>query len=92
MDCKGNTIAQSWAIGSSGASINNRSYWDGDPYDEFFDKSVLARWNARARSFDRIQVNGSNYTPGTLNNYSKYNPCVMGDMLGDWREEIVTWN
>ncbi len=92
MDCKGNTIAQSWAIGSSGASINNRIYWDGDPYDEFFDKSVLAHWNASARSFDRIQVNGSNYTPGTLNNYSKYNPCVMGDMLGDWREEIVTWN
>ena len=92
MDCKGNVIADSWAIGSSGAGINNRIYWDGDPYDEFFDKSVLGHWNASGRYFDRIQVNGSNYTPGTLNNYSKYNPCVLGDMLGDWREEIVTYN
>ncbi len=92
MDCKGNTIASSWAIGSSGAGINNRIYWDGDPYDEFFDKSIIAHWNAKNKGFDRIQVNGSNYTPGKLNNDSKYNPCVMGDMLGDWREEIVTWN
>lgn len=92
MDCKGKTIASSWAIGSSGAGINNRIYWDGDPYDEFFDKSVLAHWNATNKSFDRIKVNGSTYTPGTLNNYTKYNPCVLGDMLGDWREEIVTYN
>ena len=92
MDCKGQTIANSWAIGSSGAGINNRIYGDGDPYDEFFDKSIIAHWNATSHSFDRIQVNGSNYTPGSLCNYSKNNPCVMGDMLGDWREEIVTYN
>lgn len=92
MDCKGQTIADTWAIGSSGAGINNRIYWDGDPYDEFFDKSIIAHWNATGRYFDRYQVNGSNYTPGTLNNASKYNPCVLGDMLGDWREEIVTYN
>ncbi len=92
MDCKGNTIANSWAIGNSGASINNRIYWDGDPYDEFFDKSVIAHWNATGKYFDRIQVNGSNYTPGNLCNSTKYNPCVLGDMLGDWREEIVTYN
>ncbi len=92
MDCKGNTIADSWAIGSSGAGINNRIYWDGDPYDEFYDKSIIAHWNATSKGFDRIQVNGSNYTPGTLNNSTKNNPCVLGDILGDWREEIVTWN
>ena len=92
MDCKGQTIADSWAIGSSGAAINNRIYWDGDPYDEFFDKSIIAHWNANGRYFDRIQVNGSNYTPGTLCNYTKNNPCVMGDLLGDWREELVTYN
>ena len=92
MDCKGNTIASSWAIGSSGAGINNRIYWDGDPYDEFYDKSIIGHWNAKGKYFDRIQVNGSNYAPGKLNNDTKYNPCVMGDMLGDWREEIVTWN
>ena len=92
MDCYGNTIADSWTIGQSGAGINNRIYWKGDPYDEFFDKSVLAHWNPTGKTFDRIYVNNSSYTPGTLNNTTKFNPCVLGDMLGDWREEIVTWN
>lgn len=81
--------ANSWAIGSSGAGINCRVYWDGDLYDEFFDKSVFGHWNGS--SFDRIQFNGGNYLWGNLNNGSKNNPCVLGDLLGDWREEIVTW-
>lgn len=83
--------AESWAIGGSGAGINCRIYWDGDPYDEFFDKSIIAHWNPTSKAFDRFKVNGGNYTAGSLNNYSKLNPCVLGDILGDWREEIVTW-
>ena len=91
-DCEtGNEVASSWAIGSSGAGINNRIYWDGDLYDEFFDKSIIAHWNPTNKWFDRYQVNKSNYVPGTLNNGSKNNPCVLGDIIGDWREEIVTW-
>lgn len=81
--------ASSWALGSSGAGINCRVYWDGDLYDEFFDKSIIAHWNGN--SFDRYQFNGGNYLWGNLNNSSKNNPCVLGDLLGDWREEIVTW-
>ena len=92
MDIKGNTIADSWAIGSSGAGINNRIYWDGDPYDEFCDKSIIAHWNATGKYFDRYKFNNGNYLWGKLNNDTKLNPCVLGDMLGDWREEIVTWN
>jgi len=88
----GSVNGETWAIGQSGAGINNRIYWDGDLYDEFFDKSIIAHWNSTNKWFDRYQVNGSNYVPGKLNNSSKYNPCVMGDLLGDWREEIVTWN
>lgn len=81
----------SWAIGSSGAGINCRVYWDGDLYDEFFDKSIIAHWNPTAKSFDRYRFNNGNYLWGNLNNGSKNNPCVLGDILGDWREEIVTW-
>lgn len=91
-DClTGNAIADSWAIGSSGAGINNRIYWGGDLYDEFFDKSIIAHWNPTGKCFDRYKFNGGNYVWGNLNNSSKYNPCVLGDLLGDWREEIVTW-
>lgn len=82
---------ESWAIGSSGAGINCRVYWDGDLYDEFFDKSIIAHWNPTGKAFDRYKFNGGNYLYGKLNNSSKNNPCVLGDLLGDWREEIVTW-
>lgn len=92
-DCAdGSEIAAAWAIGSSGAGINNRIYWDGDLYDEFFDKSILAHWNPSTKSFDRYKFNNTFYVTGKLNNSTKYNPCVLGDLLGDWREEIVTWN
>ena len=91
-DCEtGKEIAPSWTIGQSGAGINNRIYWDGDLYDEFFDKSIIAHWNPSGW-FDRYKFNNGNYVWGKLNNGSKNNPCVLGDILGDWREEIVTWN
>ncbi len=92
-DCEdGSEIAPEWTIGSSGAGINNRIYWDGDLYDEFFDKSILAHWNHDKKWFDRYKVNNGNYVIGKLNNSSKFNPCVLGDLLGDWREEIVAWD
>lgn len=87
----GSVNGSKWAIGSSGAGINCRVYWDGDLYDEFFDKSIIAHWNPTNKSFDRYKFNNGNYLWGSLNNGSKNNPCVLGDLLGDWREEIVTW-
>ena len=72
--------------------MNNRIYWDGDLYDEHYDKSCLAKWNSESNGFWRIKVNNTNYTIGKLNNSSKYNPCVLGDLLGDWREELVLWD
>lgn len=87
----GSVNGSSWTIGSSGAGINCRVYWDGDLYDEFFDKSIIAHWNPTNKSFDRFKFNNGNYLWGNLNNGSKNNPCVLGDILGDWREEIVTW-
>ncbi len=74
-----------------GGSLNNRIYWDGLLSDCYYDKSVLESYNPTYNSFDRIQVNGGNYTIGELNNDTKYNPCILADILGDWREEIVTW-
>lgn len=89
-DWNGNTVVESVSHGGGG-SLNNRIYWTGSLAEQHYDKSVLEEYNSEGKYFGRIQVNGGNYTIGTLNNGSKYNPCVLGDLLGDWREEIVTW-
>lgn len=90
LDDHGQNGTNAWTIGSSGAGVNNRIYWDGDLYDEYYDKSIIAHWNPTTKVFDRFKVNNGNYTYGTLNNGSKYNPCLLADVLGDWREEIIT--
>ncbi|MCI6504305.1 MAG: hypothetical protein MSA13_06795 [Prevotella sp.] len=89
-DWTGATVNETVTHGG-GASLNNRIYWNGTLADDYYDKSVLEAYDPNTKTFGRMQVNGSNYTIGTLNNSTKYNPCVLGDILGDWREEIVTW-
>ncbi len=89
-DWEGNTIIETVSR-TFGGSQNCRIYWNGLLSDCYFDKSVLQAYNPSSNSLDRYQVNGSNYVIGTLNNSSKYNPCLLADILGDWREEIMTW-
>ncbi len=90
-DWKWNLINSNIAPGGGG-SLNNNIYWDGLLSEDRYDKSVLEKYNPSTKSFERIQVNNTNYTVGTLNNDTKYNPCILADILGDWREEIVTWD
>ncbi|MBO6234790.1 MAG: hypothetical protein J6N43_05140, partial [Prevotella sp.] len=87
----GDIIADSWAIGESGAAPNNRIYWDGDLQSEFYDKNIVASWNDDINGWDRYKFSGSNYVPGKENNGTKRNPIAVGDLFGDWREEIVLW-
>ena len=75
-----------------GAGLSFRIYWNGDLADDFYGKNILEYWNASSNAFWRMQVNGTNYVVGNYNNSSKQNPCVSGDLMGDWREEIVTWD
>ena len=90
-DAQGNQVTE-LSTGSSGASINYRVFWNGNLADDYYDKSYLAIFNPQTMQLERQQVNGTWYTIGTLNNGSKNNPCVLGDLLGDWREEIVNWD
>ena len=90
-DTAGNTIASNISHGG-GAGLSFRVYWNDDLADDFYGKNVLEYWNPTQNAFWRLQINGGNYVIGNYNNSSKQNPCVSGDLLGDWREEIVTWN
>lgn len=90
-DTSGNVIASDVSHGG-GAGLSFRVYWNGDLADDFYGKNVMEYWNAHNNAFWRLQVNGGNYVIGNYNNDTKQNPCVSGDLLGDWREEIVTWD
>ena len=72
--------------GPTGFTNNWRIYWDGDLLEEGLDgrgtEGVCAVYKA-----DGTQVFS---TSGTKNcNWTKNTPSAVGDVLGDWREEII---
>ena len=92
-DKDGNSVVDSKTWGG-GAAAQDRLYWTGTLGDDFWGKSVLETWNPSSKNFDRLIgcVNGGNYTYGKTNNASKNNASLLGDVLGDWREEVICWS
>ena len=74
----------------SPAALNFRIYWDGDLLDE----SINGPGSSEGYLFidkngQRIYDTGhGNYQTACIN-WTKKNPCAQGDILGDWREELV---
>ena len=65
---------------------NFRIYWDGDLCSEILNSPGTAR----EAKVDKPGVGRLFTSSGcNMNNDSKNNPCFQGDLLGDWREEIV---
>jgi rhamnogalacturonan endolyase len=76
-------------------SYNFAAWWDADLQRELVDKAgkdgnpKLEKWNGngvdRVLSFYNYPTDyGCNSINGT-----KGNPCLSGDILGDWREEVI---
>lgn len=76
-----------------GAAEQDRIYWTGTLADDFWGKGVIETWNPNSNTFDRLLgcVNGQNFTSGTTNNGTKNNACLLADICGDWREEVLLW-
>jgi autotransporter-associated beta strand protein len=68
--------------------LNCRIYWDGDLLDEIFDSPGVER-SASINKWGNKRILTS---IGQLNNSSKNNPCALGDIMGDWREEFIIRN
>jgi len=75
-------------LSSTGVNNNFRIYWDGDLVSETFNykngkntEGVIAKYG----SWDPIYTCVGSLT----NNDTKGTPCYQGDILGDWREEII---
>ena len=76
----GNNDALYWS------HLNFRIYWDGDLCSEILDSPGTER-DAAIWSHDKGRLFTSSGCK--MNNSSKNNPCFQGDIIGDWREEII---
>ncbi|GGN87637.1 rhamnogalacturonan lyase [Streptomyces albiflavescens] len=64
-------------------SINFLSWWDGDTVRELLDDTHIDKYGTSADT--RLLTGASVHS----NNSTKATPSLSGDILGDWREEVV---
>ena len=73
---------------TDGIATNFRIYWDGDLLDETFNyvngKNTEGAIYKGGRKSAMATLEGS-----MTNNDTKGTPCYQGDILGDWREEVI---
>lgn len=66
-------------------SVNMGLWWDGDLLRELLDKNRVTKYDWEEDVCRPIMIfNGATSINGT-----KANPCLHGDMVGDWREEVL---
>ena len=70
-------------IGRKPSSTNFLAWWDGDPVRELVDQTRVDKYgpNGDTRLLTASGVHSNNSTKAT--------PSLSGDLLGDWREEII---
>ncbi|AOS64809.1 rhamnogalacturonan lyase [Actinoalloteichus hymeniacidonis] len=74
---------QGQGVGRKPSSINFLAWWDGDPVRELLDDTRIDKYGP---SGDTRLLTGSGVTS---NNGTKATPSLSGDILGDWREEVI---
>lgn len=66
-------------------SVNMGLWWDGDLLRELLDKNAVSKYDWEEKVCKPLQE-----FEGTVwNNGTKANPCLQGDIIGDWREEVL---
>lgn len=79
-DTKGNTISN-----KAPCSNNFLVWWDDDLTRELLDKNRIEKWNWEDQNCIPLLI-----AEGVLsNNFTKATPVLSGDILGDWREEVI---
>lgn len=66
-------------------SVNMACWWDGDLLRELLDKNQISK-------YDYINGGVKNLLTAedcVSNNGTKATPCIQGDIIGDWREEVL---
>ena len=83
------TVADKVLPNVPGFDLNFRIYWDGDLCEEILN-SPGTEGTAKIDKIVGNSVNRIFTSSGTkMNNWTKNNPGATGDIIGDWREEMV---
>ncbi|GAA0382218.1 rhamnogalacturonan lyase [Acrocarpospora corrugata] len=71
------------SLGREPSSINFLAWWDGDPVRELVDATRVDKYGTGGET--RLLTASGVHS----NNGTKSTPSLSGDILGDWREEVV---
>jgi hypothetical protein len=70
-------------VSTAKPSINYKIWWDGDLLGELLDVNYVDKWNYSSEVSERL------FTAQGVRVNSRNAPVLYGDLLGDWREEIL---
>lgn len=59
--------------------------WDGDLLREILDGNEISKYNWKKKTLEKMVV----FEDCMWNNGTKRNPSLQGDIVGDWREEVL---
>ena len=83
------TVADKVLPNVPGFDLNFRIYWDGDLCEEILNSPGTEK-EAKIDKIVGTSVNRIFTSSGAkMNNWTKNNPGATGDIIGDWREELV---
>ena len=66
-------------------SVNMAVWWDGDLLRELLNKNVVSKYDWEVGVCKSLVT----FEGAVSNNGTKATPCLQGDILGDWREEVL---
>ncbi|MDO4160279.1 MAG: rhamnogalacturonan lyase [Prevotellaceae bacterium] len=69
----------------SGLSYNMAVWWDGDLSRELLDWNRISKYDSKTKCCNIIKV----FDGCVSINGTKAVPCLQGDIIGDWREEVL---
>ena len=68
-----------------GLSCNMAVWWDGDLLRELLDRNRISKYDWTDKHCEVIAT----FDGCASNNGTKATPCLQGDIVGDWREEVL---
>lgn len=84
-DLNGNDIGPKAGTAARGGNTNFLIYWDDDLGRELLDTTIICKYHAPGGNIDRLAT----FEGVNANNSTKYNPTLVADLWGDWREEVI---